>query len=172
MPELDASTTSTNEETVPDDFRNERPLSTKRTPLPKLQLFIVYLIQFSEPVTATVIYPFINQLVHETGVTKGDERKTGYFAGIIVSSMLPVGSTSNRSTDRNLHSSLQKHSQSFNGAGRPITLGAGRFCCLDLSALHSPWSVSGFRVTSGRFSSLAAFKVSSMATSVSVTGAF
>ena len=55
------------------------------TPLPWSQLFIVYLIQFSEPVTATVIYPFINQFVRDTGITGGDERKTGYFAGIIVS---------------------------------------------------------------------------------------
>jgi hypothetical protein len=66
--------------------RNERP--RKRTPLPKFQLFIVFLIQFAEPVTASVIYPFINQLVRETGVTGGDERKTGYFAGIIVSVFL------------------------------------------------------------------------------------
>jgi MFS family permease len=58
---------------------------TKRTPLPKFQLFIVLLVQFAEPITGTVIYPFINQFVRETGVTGGDERKTGYFAGIIVS---------------------------------------------------------------------------------------
>ncbi|KAM6489141.1 Major facilitator superfamily domain containing protein [Amanita muscaria] len=56
-----------------------------RTPLPWTQLSIVFLIQFAEPVTATVIYPFINQFVRETGITKGDERKTGYFAGIIQS---------------------------------------------------------------------------------------
>ncbi|KAG6849613.1 hypothetical protein H0H93_006896 [Arthromyces matolae] len=57
----------------------------KRTPLPKFQLFIVLLIQFAEPITATVIYPFINQFVRDTGVTKGDERRTGYYAGIIES---------------------------------------------------------------------------------------
>jgi hypothetical protein len=62
----------------------------RRTPLPKFQLFIVFLIQFAEPVTATVIYPFINQFVRETGVTQGDERKTGYYAGIIVSHYLIV----------------------------------------------------------------------------------
>jgi hypothetical protein len=56
----------------------------KPTPLPKLQLFIVFLIQFGEPITALVIYPFINQLVRETGIINGDERKTGYYAGIIV----------------------------------------------------------------------------------------
>ncbi|KAG6909374.1 hypothetical protein DXG01_000813 [Tephrocybe rancida] len=57
----------------------------KRTPLPKFQLFIVFLIQFAELITATVIYPFINQFVRDTGVTRGDERKTGYYAGAIES---------------------------------------------------------------------------------------
>lgn len=55
------------------------------TPLPKMQLFIVLLIQFAEPVTATVIYPFVNQFVRETGVTGGDERRVGYYAGAVVS---------------------------------------------------------------------------------------
>ena len=56
----------------------------KPTPLPKFQIFIVFLIQFAEPITSLVIYPFINQFVRETGITNGDERKTGYYAGIIV----------------------------------------------------------------------------------------
>lgn len=54
------------------------------TPLPKLQMFILFLIQISEPIAGLVIYPFINQFVRETGITQGDERKTGYYAGIIV----------------------------------------------------------------------------------------
>ena len=57
---------------------------SKRTPLPKLQIFILFLTLFLEPITALVIYPFINQLVRETGITQGDERKTGHYAGIIV----------------------------------------------------------------------------------------
>jgi hypothetical protein len=56
----------------------------KPTPLPKFQLFIVFLIQFAEPVTALVVYPFVNQFVRDTGITKGDETKTGYYAGMIV----------------------------------------------------------------------------------------
>ena len=44
--------------------------------------------QFCEPITATVIFPFVFQLVNETGVTKGNEDKTGYYAGIIVRSFL------------------------------------------------------------------------------------
>jgi len=57
----------------------------RQTPLPRLQLFFVLLIQFSEPTTATVIYPFLNQFVRDTGITQGDDRKTGYYAGAIVS---------------------------------------------------------------------------------------
>ncbi|KAF9009604.1 major facilitator superfamily multidrug-resistance, DHA1 sub-family [Cyathus striatus] len=56
-----------------------------RTPLPKFQLFMVLLVQLTEPVTGTVIYPFINQFVRDTGITGGDERKVGYYGGIIES---------------------------------------------------------------------------------------
>ncbi|KAI0671932.1 major facilitator superfamily domain-containing protein [Trametes maxima] len=59
--------------------------TVEETPLPKLQLFILLYLQLAEPITSTVIYPFVNQLVRETGVTGGDERKTGYFAGLIES---------------------------------------------------------------------------------------
>lgn len=62
----------------------DRPVE-KPTPLPKLQLFSLFYIQFCEPITATVIYPFVVQLVRDTGITHGDEAKTGYFAGFIVS---------------------------------------------------------------------------------------
>ncbi|KAL1669217.1 major facilitator superfamily domain-containing protein [Schizophyllum commune] len=57
----------------------------KRTPLPIRQLVIVYLIQASEPLTGMVIYPFIAQLVFETGVTHGNEKSIGYYAGIVES---------------------------------------------------------------------------------------
>jgi len=55
------------------------------TPLPKLQLFIVIFIQISEPVTSTVIYPFVNELIRSLGVTNGDEKRTGYYVGIVES---------------------------------------------------------------------------------------
>ena len=42
--------------------------------------------QLCEPITATVIFPFIFRLVNEMGVTKGNEDKTGYYSGIIVCS--------------------------------------------------------------------------------------
>jgi hypothetical protein len=46
-----------------DTLRPVEQAVTKPTPLPKLQLFSVLYIQFSEPITATVIYPFIVRLV-------------------------------------------------------------------------------------------------------------
>jgi hypothetical protein len=55
------------------------------TPLPKFQLFVTYLIQLAEPITGTFIYPFAPQLVQSTGITRGDESKTGYYVGLIVS---------------------------------------------------------------------------------------
>ena len=44
--------------------------------------------QFCEPITATVIFPFVFRLVNETGITKGKEDRTGYYAGTIVRSFL------------------------------------------------------------------------------------
>ncbi|THH19030.1 hypothetical protein EW146_g2063 [Bondarzewia mesenterica] len=60
-----------------------------RTSLPKWQLFLVILVMFAEPVSSTVIYPFINAFVRETGITEGDEKKTGYYAGVIVRHIFP-----------------------------------------------------------------------------------
>ncbi|KAI0350014.1 MFS general substrate transporter [Trametes cingulata] len=62
----------------------------RETPLPKLQLCILLYLQLAEPITSTVIYPFVNQLVRGTGITGGDERKTGYFAGLIESCFYAV----------------------------------------------------------------------------------
>ncbi|KAJ3723421.1 member of major facilitator superfamily multidrug-resistance, DHA1 sub-family [Lentinula raphanica] len=72
------------------------------TPLPKLQLFLTSLTQLSEPVTGMVIYPFITKAVRRTGITAGDEKKTGYYAGVLEStfflaesiSVYPIGRAS------------------------------------------------------------------------------
>lgn len=60
-------------------------VSAGPTPLPKVQLALLLYLQLAEPITSTVIYPFVNQLVRRTGITKGDDDKTGYFVGAIVS---------------------------------------------------------------------------------------
>ncbi|KAJ7911448.1 major facilitator superfamily domain-containing protein [Mycena leptocephala] len=55
-------------------------VSKRRTPIPKFQVAIVLLIQFAEPITALVIYPFVVQFVRDTGITGGEETKTGFYA--------------------------------------------------------------------------------------------
>ncbi|KAL4062219.1 major facilitator superfamily domain-containing protein [Scleroderma yunnanense] len=60
-------------------------LSVRRvkTPLPRVQLAVVLLVLFVEPITAQYMIPFINQLICEIGITGGDDRKIGYYAGLI-----------------------------------------------------------------------------------------
>ncbi|KAF7376854.1 Protein ZINC INDUCED FACILITATOR-LIKE 1 [Mycena sanguinolenta] len=60
-------------------------MTEARTPLPKLQLTIAMLIQAAEALSATVIFPFAPRFVRDTGITGGDERKTGYWAGVLES---------------------------------------------------------------------------------------
>ncbi|EIW83691.1 MFS general substrate transporter [Coniophora puteana RWD-64-598 SS2] len=55
------------------------------TPLPKGQIGILLLAQIIEPFAALVIYPFINQLIGELNITGGDDRKIGYYAGLVES---------------------------------------------------------------------------------------
>ncbi|KAJ7485675.1 major facilitator superfamily multidrug-resistance, DHA1 sub-family [Mycena latifolia] len=57
----------------------------RRTPLPIFQLFILLFVQFTEPITALVIYPFVVQLVRDTGIAGGDETKTGFYSGLLES---------------------------------------------------------------------------------------
>ncbi|KAI0368602.1 MFS general substrate transporter [Pilatotrama ljubarskyi] len=61
-----------------------KPMKTP-TPLPTLQIFVLLLMQLAEPITSQCIYPFINQLVSELDITGGDEKKVGYYAGLIES---------------------------------------------------------------------------------------
>ncbi|KAG1748654.1 major facilitator superfamily domain-containing protein [Suillus lakei] len=56
-----------------------------KTPLPKLQLGILMTLQLAEPIASTSIFPYINQLIRELGITGGDDAAVGYYAGIIES---------------------------------------------------------------------------------------
>ncbi|KAJ7039693.1 major facilitator superfamily transporter [Mycena alexandri] len=72
-------------EVAPGDIGEEtallsRPQRKPRTPLPKLQLSVILLVQICEPIASQSIYPYINQLVSELDITGGDERKVGYYA--------------------------------------------------------------------------------------------
>ncbi|KAI9443966.1 MFS general substrate transporter [Lactarius indigo] len=57
----------------------------KATPLPITQILVLLLLQLSEPITSVSINPYINQLVRELPIVDGDEKKVGYYAGLIVS---------------------------------------------------------------------------------------
>lgn len=73
--------------TPPNDQAENNRYPKKQTPLPKLQLFTLLYIAFCEPAAGSVIYPFVVRLVTDTGITGGDHAKTGFYAGIIVSTM-------------------------------------------------------------------------------------
>ncbi|KAF8878528.1 major facilitator superfamily domain-containing protein [Infundibulicybe gibba] len=47
--------------------------------------WILLLLQLCEPIISSSIYPYINQLVSGLDITGGDERKVGYYAGLIQS---------------------------------------------------------------------------------------
>ncbi|KAH9170240.1 MFS general substrate transporter [Lactarius sanguifluus] len=75
----------------PKTRRKETPLlrdantPRKETPLPITQIVVLLLLQLTEPITSLSIRPYINQLVSELPIVGGDERKVGYYAGLIVS---------------------------------------------------------------------------------------
>ncbi|KAF8902180.1 major facilitator superfamily domain-containing protein [Mucidula mucida] len=50
-----------------------------------VQIWVVLMLQIVEPITSQSIYPYINQLVSELDITGGDERRVGYYAGLIES---------------------------------------------------------------------------------------
>lgn len=54
------------------------------TPLPAAQLFIVLLLRVTEPISYTVCFPFINQMLLDIGVVS-DPKKAGFYAGIVSS---------------------------------------------------------------------------------------
>ncbi|KAG1774827.1 MFS general substrate transporter [Suillus placidus] len=60
-------------------------VSKPKTPLPKLQLGLLFMIQLAEGIASTSIFPYINQLISELGITGGNDAAVGYYAGIIES---------------------------------------------------------------------------------------
>ncbi|KAH9005485.1 MFS general substrate transporter [Lactarius hatsudake] len=55
------------------------------TPLPKLQIAVLLSVWLIESLISHSISPYLNQLVRELPIVGGDERKVGYYTGIIVS---------------------------------------------------------------------------------------
>ncbi|KAI9439349.1 MFS general substrate transporter [Lactarius indigo] len=63
----------------------DESLPRPETPLPITQIVILLLLQLTDPITSLSIRPYINQLVSELPIVGGDERKVGYYAGLIIS---------------------------------------------------------------------------------------
>ncbi|WVQ72317.1 hypothetical protein IAR50_001867 [Cryptococcus sp. DSM 104548] len=61
-----------------------KPPTTKPTPLPKVQLAIACFVRVTEPIAFMACFPYLNQMLLETGVVD-DPRKTGFYAGLIES---------------------------------------------------------------------------------------
>ncbi|KAH9810161.1 major facilitator superfamily domain-containing protein [Melampsora americana] len=58
--------------------------SRQRTPLPVKQLLVLCIMRLTEPISYTLIFPFINQMLEEMKVSP-DPKQIGYYAGVIES---------------------------------------------------------------------------------------
>ncbi|KAG1881974.1 major facilitator superfamily domain-containing protein [Suillus tomentosus] len=54
-----------------------------KTPFPRLQTSILMVLEFAETAASMSIYPYINQLIREIGITRGDDAAVGYYVGLI-----------------------------------------------------------------------------------------
>ncbi|OZJ06400.1 hypothetical protein BZG36_00665 [Bifiguratus adelaidae] len=63
----------------------ESLLLEAETPLPRLAMFILSVVIFSEPLSSTILLPFIYFMVRDFHVG-GDEREIGFYAGLLSSS--------------------------------------------------------------------------------------
>lgn len=101
-----------------------------RNSLPKGQLAIVYAIQIAEPLSGTVIYPFLPEFVRRTGITGGDEAMTGYYSGIIVDiTVLRLHIGTRLISFRDLCFFSLNVLACFTGAERQTCTDAGQFFC-------------------------------------------
>ncbi|WVQ78344.1 hypothetical protein IAT38_000429 [Cryptococcus sp. DSM 104549] len=62
-------------------FAHSRPGTT---PLPVAQIAVLMTVRLAEPISYTVIFPFINQMVEELGVTDNPD-KVGFYSGLVES---------------------------------------------------------------------------------------
>ena len=71
-----------NERTPLIAHRENTHVSDDDRPLPKLQLFLLCLAKLTEPVAFFSIFPFVNQMVYETGIPR---EQCGFYTGLIES---------------------------------------------------------------------------------------
>ncbi|PFH48648.1 hypothetical protein AMATHDRAFT_76628 [Amanita thiersii Skay4041] len=60
------------------------------TSLTWFQLLIVLFLQPAEPLTSQVIYPFSPELIRDIGVTHGNNKKVGYYVGMMQSTFFVI----------------------------------------------------------------------------------
>ncbi|KAF8726562.1 Major Facilitator Superfamily, partial [Rhizoctonia solani] len=65
-----------------DNGYSQEPVAQQRTPLPVKQVIVLCLMRFAEPISFSVIFPFVNQMIEELGVTS-DPKELGYFSGLV-----------------------------------------------------------------------------------------
>ncbi|CEL62704.1 putative peptide/nitrate transporter At3g43790 OS=Arabidopsis thaliana GN=ZIFL2 PE=2 SV=2 [Rhizoctonia solani AG-1 IB] len=68
--------------TTPENGCPQEPTVQQRTALPVKQLFVLCLMRFAEPISFSVIFPFVNQMIEELGVTS-DPKELGYYSGFV-----------------------------------------------------------------------------------------
>ncbi|KAF9280002.1 hypothetical protein BGZ88_012430 [Linnemannia elongata] len=61
------------------------PTPVTPTPLPKIPLFVLGVVIFSEPLTSTILFPFIYFMVTDFHITENED-EIGFFCGLIASS--------------------------------------------------------------------------------------
>ncbi|THH28712.1 hypothetical protein EUX98_g5491 [Antrodiella citrinella] len=66
-----------------DDHEERQVLAPRRNiTLPKVQIAVLLIAYFAQPVAITIIYPFIPKLVMELHLVDGDTSKVGYYSGL------------------------------------------------------------------------------------------
>lgn len=71
------------------DSADEQEQRADSTPLPKMQLFVLCLMRTTEPMSYTVIFPFVSQMLHEN-LPDVPIDQLGYYAGLVESTFALV----------------------------------------------------------------------------------
>ncbi|KAH7926468.1 MFS general substrate transporter [Leucogyrophana mollusca] len=82
MSSLSPQALDSDKETSPSQLEDVEK-GTEKTSLPWRQLFIIFFLQISEPLTSQLILPFAPQLIMDIGVTQGNEARVGYYVGML-----------------------------------------------------------------------------------------
>lgn len=63
----------------------QAPVRTGATPLPRKQLFVLCLMRMTEPMSFTVIFPFVNAMLRANLPASVPDSQLGYYAGVVES---------------------------------------------------------------------------------------